>query len=200
MKHVKNTHNSQPDIEILSSVGQQLKLGSTTRYISVTHEVRISEMDLSLHSMAALLGTQSQVLSLPTRIEVPTNQDANPFIKDLGFAKHLEGYSMAEISYCVERVDLDNTLKAITGYYMKLMLVRIRLALSDEDDVVLAQLNRRHQGVDPATGDKFYWQIGERTLLQSYMSTMGRVLKYMISMSTWHGDRDPRRGESSPGF
>lgn len=167
--------------------GHCLSLGlageRSVRYIAVTHAVHLQDLELSLCAMANLV--EESIAPGDGVIEETRRYDANLFVRGIGFDKHLQGFKHADLVDALEPRELP--LKGLLRHIRDLLL-RIKLDMADEGDIVMRQLRRRSDNVDPASLEIFNYDILNKTLNSSYMSTIGRLIRYVWKICEW-GDQ-----------
>lgn len=162
--------------------GQAIVMGNTRRYIVVTQHLS----DNINVSFVAMANTFDDDIAKQTPLEEVSRLEANHFIKAMKFDKALNGFEPSDLVHAMNDDDID-----IHGLqkHLRDLLSRIKLDLSMEGDIVLQQLARRSDSTDPATVNEFRYDILDKTLYSVYMSTIGRLIKYMWTMASWDGRR-----------
>lgn len=162
--------------------GQCLRMGKTQRYIAVNRQIQPADLSLSLEALANLV---QDAMAPEGILEDTTRLDANAFIKAARFDNHLHGFDHSDMIQALERNDVN--IEGMKKHWCDL-LSRIKENMAKEGDIILRQLKRRHADTDPAHTEEFHYDIQDKTLLSSYMSTMTRLIKYIYTIGEWQSE------------
>lgn len=161
-------------------------MSNVNQYIAVTRYVYIRDLHLSLDAMARFI-KRGQVPEEHSILQEILRLDANAFVRDLRLDQHLQGFQHAELIEAIKREDLD--IKDLKEKQYSL-LYDAKIEICEEGNIVLQQLKRRHEDTDPAKLEEFYFGMKKKTLTESYMSIMLRIIKYMYFITEWQ-EGDP---------
>ncbi|KUI64437.1 hypothetical protein VM1G_11234 [Cytospora mali] len=184
-KHVNESHGGSAISA--KTRGHALRMGSTTRYVAVTGDGNKATINMSMEALYQITKDEKPETE---PITCPTTMDANSFIEVLGFGRYLAGRDPQDIVNSIQHNEIDTRVGLILSQ-LKLMLAGIRGDMAEEGDIVLSQLRKRSHDVDMRKVGPFRYDIQNKTLINNYAPTFGKILKHMWSMHKWTGAGDP---------
>lgn len=211
-KHMRSEHQALPATKMSEHPGQRLSCGNTFRYIAVSQYREPAEVwdddsskptattapTIPAFSFAALQNDLDYTPDsepggqLSCTITDPARADANHFIDELGFGRHLAGQdanvilASLDISRSALRPQIDGFM-----HRLRAMVTKVQCRMDDEGEIVLLQLRKRHDDAEVGGLGPFRHRIDDKTLMTNYMGHVARVLVYAAAMYTWDSPGDP---------
>lgn len=160
-------------IELTQCRGQKLVMKGAVRYFAVTRPVAIQDLKLSLSGLVGLSVDNNNNKKRAAPVAQITRMDANAFIREARFDKHLQGHDRSKVAEAVEHRDIKDDIAKIIDH-VRDMLGRLRQQMYQGDqDIVLKQLRRSYDSADASK--LFNYEIFDHTLFSGYMTTVTRL-------------------------